>query len=72
MLALYIVAFPGFMPAVGRDAEETMGSFPTGTASAPVKEQYAIYHQGNFDNSCEQGNRSSIPAGFANAPPEAF
>jgi len=22
MLALYIVAFPGFMPAVGRDAEK--------------------------------------------------
>ncbi len=41
LLALYIVAFPGFLPAVGQDADPELAqvnSVPSGTASMPFQQ----------------------------------
>lgn len=60
LLALYIVAFPGFVRAVGLDALETVGSSPTGTASVPLQGREFTQNQGSYGTS---------PAGYATAPP---
>ena len=60
LLALYIVAFPGFVRAVGLDAVEAVGKSPTGTASVPLQGGEYPQNQGMYANS---------PAGYATAPP---
>ena len=37
MIALYIVAIPGFIPGIGRDAETHLGIAPTGTHVSPLQ-----------------------------------
>ncbi len=43
MIALYIVAFPGFIPGIGRDAETHLGVAPTGTHASPL--QVKVHHE---------------------------
>ena len=46
MIALYIVAIPGFIPAVGRDAESHAGIMPTRSSSEKAQpEDQLMSHQ---------------------------
>ena len=62
MIALYIVAIPGFIPGIGRDAENHLGIAPTGTHASPL--QVKMHHKdgqmGSEDEASHQGKLVSV------------
>lgn len=52
MIALYIVAIPGFIPGIGRDAETHLGIAPTGTHASPL--QVKVHHENEQMSSEEE------------------
>ena len=62
MIALYIVAIPGFIPGIGRDAETHLGIAPTGTHASTL--QVKVHHEdvqmGSEEEASHQGKLVSV------------
>ncbi|KAL0046393.1 hypothetical protein WJX82_011172 [Trebouxia sp. C0006] len=62
MIALYIVAIPGFIPGIGRDAETHLGIAPTGTHASPL--QVKVHHENEQMSSEEEYPQIVLQSSF--------